>query len=288
MNKPSIGWIGLGNMGIPMCKNIMKNGYALTVFNRTKEKEKPLTEAGASTVERPALLLLKCDIVFTMVSDDEAAKEVYVGKDGLLSKNEAKPKLIINTSTLSPETSKGLAAQCSDKGVEYLEAPVSGSVKPAEDAALIILCSGPEEVFEKAKPVLECLGKKVMHLGDWGAASVAKLAINLLVGFTVQGLAETVLFAQHHGIDKEQMLQIINEGGCGNATTKAKTPSILSGDFTPSFTVKNYAKDLRLAKGVGVETPMANAVFETYQNALKEYENEDLMAVIQFLDKEEK
>ncbi len=288
MNKPSIGWIGLGNMGIPMCKNIMKNGYTLTVFNRTKQKEQMLIDAGASSAENPSALLQQCDVVFTMVSDDEAAKEIYVGKDGLLSKKEAKPKLIINTSTISPDTSKWLASQCSDKGIDYLEAPVSGSVKPAEDAALIILCGGPDEVFEKAKPILECLGKRVMHLGDWGSGSVAKLAINLLVGFNTQGLAETVLFAKHHGVDTAQMLEIVNEGSCGNGTTKAKTPSILSNDFKPSFTVKNYAKDLRLAKGVGIETPMANAIFETYQNALKEYENEDLMAVIQFLDKEEK
>lgn len=284
MNKPSIGWIGLGNMGIPMCKNIMKNGYALTVFNRTKEKEKPLTDAGATSAESVATVLQQCDVVFTMVSDDEAAKEIYVGKEGLLSKNGQKQKLIINTSTISPETSKYLAEQCKNKSVDYLEAPVSGSVKPAEDAALIILCGGPSQVFEKAKPILGCLGKKVMHLGNWGNGSIAKLAINLLVGFNVQGLAETVLFAQHHGIDTAQMLEIVNEGGCGNGTTKAKTSSILNNDFTPAFTVKNYAKDLRLAKGVGFETPMANAMFDTYQNALKEYKKEDLMAVIKYLD----
>lgn len=271
-------------MGIPMCKNLLKNGYALTVFNRTKEKEKPLVEAGAKTAESPAALLQQCEVVFTMVSDDEAAKEMYVGSDGLLSEKEAKTNLIINTSTISPETSKWLAEQCKNKGVDYLEAPVSGTVKPAEDAALIILCGGTNEAFQKAKPILKCLGKKVMHLGDCGSGSVAKLAINLLVGFNVQGLAETVLFAQRHGIDTAQMLEIVNEGGCGNGTTKGKTPLILSNNFTPAFTVKNYAKDLRLAKGVGIETPMANAVFQTYQNTLKEYEDEDLMAVIKYLD----
>ncbi len=285
MNKPSIGWIGLGNMGIPMCKNLIKNGYALTVYNRTKEKEKTLTNLGASTTQNPSSLFDSCDVVFTMVSDDEAAKEIYVGNNGLLLNNAVKEKLVINTSTISPETSKYLSAQCNDKGLQYLEAPVSGSVKPAEDAALILLCGGPKDVFEKAKPVLDYLGKKVMYLGDYGAGCVAKLAINLLVGFTIQGLAETVLFARKHGIDTEQMLQIINEGSCGNATTKAKTPSILSNDFKPSFSVKNYAKDLRLVKGVGIETPMANALNETYQKALKEYETEDLMAVIQFLNK---
>ena len=286
MNKPSIGWVGLGNMGIPMCKNLMKAGYHLTVYNRTKEKEKPLTDAGAATIEKAASLFNTCDIVFTMVSDDEAAKEIYTGKEGLLFNTNSKGKLLINTSTISPETSKWIAAQCKEAGVAYLEAPVSGSVKPAEDAALIILTGGPKETFEAAKPVLDCLGKLVLHLGDYGLGSVAKLAINLLVGFNMQGLAETVLFAQKHGIDIKDMLTIVNEGGCGNGTTKAKTPVILSGDFTPAFTVKNYAKDLRLAKGVGIETPMANALHDTYQKALQQFEQEDAMAVIKLLDKE--
>ncbi len=285
MHQSSIGWIGLGNMGIPMCQNLLKAGYALTVFNRTKDKEKPLTDAGASSAASAAELFDTCEIVFTMLTDDDAVKEIYLGKEGLLTNANSKGKLAINTSTISPETSKYLAAQCNEHDIEYLEAPVSGSVKPAEDAALIILAGGPKEVFDKAKPVLDCLGKLVMHLGDYGSGSVAKLAINLLVGFNMQGLAETVLFAQKHGIDTKDMLAIVNEGGVGNATTKAKTPLILSGDFKPAFTIKNYAKDLRLAKGVGIETPMATALHDTYQSALKEFEAEDAMAVIKFLNK---
>ncbi len=285
MNKPSIGWIGLGNMGIPMCQNLLKAGYTLSVYNRTKEKEQPLIDAGAKSAGSASDLLNNCDIVFTMLSDDAAVKEVYEGQEGLLSNKEAKDKLLINTSTVSPETSKYVAAQCNAAGIDYLEAPVSGSVKPAEDATLIILAGGPEETVDKAKPVLDCLGKLILHVGDYGLASVAKLAINLLVGFNMQGLAEAVLFAQKHGVDVKDMLTLVNEGGVGNATTKAKTPLILSGDYKPAFTVKNYAKDLRLVKAVGIETPMANALHDTYQSALKDHEKEDAMAVIQYLDK---
>ncbi len=286
MNKPSIGWIGLGNMGIPMCKNLLQAGYPLTVYNRTEGKDKSLTDAGATKAGSAAQLFDNCDVVFTMVSDDEAAKEIYIGKDGLLSNPAAKGKLAINTSTISPETSKYIAAQCIKAGIEYLEAPVSGSVKPAEDAALIILTGGPKEVYDKAKPVLDCLGKLVIHLGDYGMGSSAKLAINLLVGFNVQGLAETILFAQKQGIDTKDILTIINEGGVGNATTKAKTASLLSGDFKPAFSVKNTAKDMRLIRQAGIKTPMANVLIDTYQQALKEYENEDLMAVIKWLGKQ--
>ena len=286
MNLPSVGWIGLGNMGIPMCRNLIKAGYPLTVYNRTKDKEEPLTDAGASLADSATALLSACSIVFTMVSDDEAVTEIYTGKEGLLQSSNGKGKLVINSSTISPETSKWLAAQCNKNGVAYLEAPVSGSVKPAEDAALIILAGGSKEAFDKAKPVLDCLGKRVMHLGDCGTASLAKLAINLLVGFNVQGLAETMIFARRHGIDANDMLTIINEGGCGNGITKAKTPLLLSGDYKPAFSVKNTAKDMRLIKNAGIETPMAEALINTYQTALKKHADEDMMAVIKVFDKQ--
>ena len=284
MSKTTIGWIGLGNMGIPMCKNLLKAGYPLTVYNRTAGKEKELTDAGAQAARDPAKLLQTCEIVFVMVSNDDAVKQIFNEDNGLLSADVANQnKLVINTSTISPETTKQVAKQCNDKGIAYLEAPVSGSVKPAEDAALVILTGGPKEVFDRAKPILDCLGKKAMHLGDYGSAGVAKLAINLLVGFNMQGLAETVLFAQQHGVDAKDMLEIVNEGGCANGTTKAKTPLILSGSYPPAFSVKNYAKDLRLAKSTGITTPLAKTLHDTYQAALDEYADEDAMAILRYL-----
>ena len=271
-------------MGIPMCKNLLKAGYPLTVYNRTAGKEKELTDAGAQAAENPAKLLQTCEIVFVMVYNDNAVKQIFNEDNGLLSADVANQnKLVINTSTISPETTKQVAKQCNDKGIAYLEAPVSGSVKPAEDATLIILIGGPKEVFDRAKPILDYLGKKVMHLGDYGSAGVAKLAINLLVGFNMQGLAETVLFAQQHGVDAKDMLEIVNEGGCANGTTKAKTPLILSGNYPPAFSVKNYAKDLRLAKSTGITTPLAKTLHDTYQAALDKYADEDAMAILEYL-----
>jgi len=288
MSKTTIGWIGLGNMGIPMCKNLLKAGYPLTVYNRTASKEKELTGAGAQTLESPAQLLQSCEIVFVMVSDDEAVKEIFNGESGLLTVDVSNQnKMVINTSTISPETTKGVAKQCNDKGIAYLEAPVSGSVKPAEEATLIVLTGGPKAVFDSARPILDYLGKMVMHLGGYGSAGVAKLAINLLVGFNMQGLAETVLFAQQHGVNAKDMLTIVNEGGCANGTTRAKTPVILSGNYAASFSVKNYAKDLRLAKSTGIATPLANTLHDTYQAALDKYEEEDAMAILKYLQEKE-
>ncbi len=285
MSKTTVGWIGLGNMGIPMSRNLMKAGYSLAVYNRTEEKIKPLIHEGATSASSPARLWDTAEVVFIMVTDDAAVTEILTGENALLSNPAAKGKLIINTSTISPETSKAMAAQCSEAGIHYLEAPVSGTVKPAENGALLVIAGGPDDVLARAKPYLDCIGNKIMHVGDYGAASIAKLAINLLVGFNVQGLAEAVLFAQKNGVDTQDMLTIINEGACGNGVTKGKSPSILSGNFSPAFTVKNYAKDLRLAKAAGVTTPMANALHDTYQQAIGAHGDDDLMAVIQYLEK---
>jgi len=272
-------------MGIPMTKNLLKAGFPVTVYNRTPDKAKPLTDLGAKLADSAARLFDTCDVVVTMVSDDAAVKEIYTSENGLLT-NPGEGKTAINTSTVSPETSRYLAEQCAQKGVAFLEAPVSGSVKPAEEGQLIILTGGPAEVYEKAKPILDCLSKLSLHLGDYGTGSVAKLAINLLVGFNTQGLAETLLFATKHGVDTKDMLTIINEGACGNGTTKAKTPGILSGEFPVAFSIKNYAKDLRLAKEVGADTPLAAAVHDSYQAALGQHmENEDVMAILKFLDR---
>src|ERR1700730_6568696 len=205
MEKLKLGWIGLGNMGTPIAKNLLKAGYSVTVFNRTRAKEKELIAAGASTADSPQQLMQNCDVIFIMVTDDAAVKAVFEGDQGLLTK--AIPgKLIIDMSTVSPETSRYLAKICNEKKVEFLEAPVSGSVKPAQDGTLIILVGGDARVFQKAKPLFEAIGKLTLYFGGYGAGSSAKLAINYLVALTIEALAETVLFATNSGIRKEDIL----------------------------------------------------------------------------------
>ena len=279
-----LGWIGLGHMGNPMAKNLLKAGFDVAVFNRTKEKEKELSEAGASSANSPQHLMKNCDIVITMVSDDQAVKEVFEGNSGLLSR-EHSGKLIIDMSTISPETSRYLSTKCSNKQINYLEAPVSGSVKPAQDGTLIILAGGSVENYKKAKPIFDVLGKMSLHLGAVGKGSSAKLAINYFLGLNLQGLAETVLFAEANGVSKEDMLTIINEGACGSGITKIKTPSILNNSYPAAFPLKHLAKDLRLAKEAGLNTPLIHPLFDSYNNANNNgLGDEDVMAIIKNLE----
>ncbi len=283
MNKLKLGWIGLGNMGNPMAKNLIKAGFEVIVFNRTKEKETELTEAGATSADNPQQLLEISDVVLTMLSNDEAVKAVFEGKSGLLAK-EQPGKLVINMSTVSPETSRYLSEISDKHQLNFLEAPVSGSVKPAQDGTLIILVGGTAESYNKAKPIFDVLGKVSHHLGAVGAGSSAKLAINYLLALNLQGLAETILFAERNGVSRENMLAIVNEGTCGNGITKLKSPSILNNSFPAAFALKHLVKDLRLAKEAGLDAPLIHPLFDSFNRAQNMgLGDEDVMAIIKSL-----
>ncbi|WP_342648634.1 NAD(P)-dependent oxidoreductase [Mucilaginibacter sp. CSA2-8R] len=284
MSTVKIGWAGLGNMGIPMAGNLIKAGYPVQVFNRTREKEKPLLDAGAESAGGLSALAANNDIIFVMVSDDDAAKKTFSAGDGLLA-DDVSGKLFINVSTVASETSKYLYEQCRQKGAKFLETPVSGSVKPAQDATLIILVGGETDAFEQAKPVLDKLGKLTLHLGPVGVGSAAKLAINYLLGLNLQGLAETVLFAKAGGVKTEDMLTIINEGAIGNGITKLKSPAILKGEFPAAFALKHLAKDLRLARAQGLDAPLSEPLYSSFKQAQDDgLGDQDVMAIYKHLD----
>lgn len=285
MNKLKLGWIGLGNMGNPMVTNLLNAGFEVTVHNRTKDKENQLIEAGATSANSPQELMENCDVVLTMLSNDAAVKEVFEGPLGLLSK-EYPGKTIINMSTVSPATSRYLATNSSKKEVTFIDAPVSGSVKPAQDGTLVILVGSTAESYQKVKPIFDVLGKISIHVGAAGVASSAKLAINYLLGLNLQGLAETIIFAENNGVSKEDMLSIINEGACGNGITKIKSASILEDSYPAAFALKHLVKDLGLAKEAGLDTPLIEPLFDSY--AAAQYEglgDEDVMAIIKSLRK---
>lgn len=278
-----IGWIGLGNMGIPMASNLLAAGHELHVWNRTPDKAAPLLARGAKWSPTLSQLVEEADIVFTMVSDDDAVKAVYTGPDGLLSA-AVRGKLAIDMSTVSPDTSRSLAEQCKQAGLRFLDSPVSGSVGPAKEGTLVIMVGGEASDFEEAKPLLDKLGKVAFHLGPNGAGTSAKLAINLLLGITVQGVSETLLFARSLGIDQEQMLNIISESAVGTPLIRGKAASILADDYPAAFALKHMAKDLRLAREAGVSTPLAEAADASYRHALEDGLGElDLMAILRYL-----
>ncbi|HLZ89328.1 MAG TPA: NAD(P)-dependent oxidoreductase [Puia sp.] len=283
MNNTTIGWIGLGNMGTPLSQRLLGAGYSVTVYNRSKEKEAAFRAAGAGIAPTPAHLIKATDILFLMVSDDQAIRDVFTGDNGLLSAKTS-GKLLINMSTVSPAISREFAAACAQQGNEYLDAPVSGSVKQAQEGQLVIMAGGSGTAYEKANPILQHLGKLVLHLGGPGSGNTAKLAINILLGFHAQGLAEAAIFAEHHGVKTADFMAILNNSALGNVFGKIKGDAIISDNYKAAFALKLIAKDLRLARAEGWDTPMAEVTWQSFQQAEARFGEEDIIAIKKQLD----
>jgi 3-hydroxyisobutyrate dehydrogenase len=283
MNEIKIGWIGLGNMGGPMSQRLINAGYSVTVYNRSKAKEEALKLMGAAVASSPRLLMEQVNVIIIMVTDDQAIREIFTGDNGLLSSKKTNGKIIINMSTVSPGISKEMASLCSQEGNDYLDCPVSGSVKQAEEGQLVIMVGGDETILEKARPILEHLGKLTLLVGSTGAGNTAKLAINTLLAFHAQGLAETVVFARNNGIKTEDLITLINNSALGNIFAKIKGDAILQNNYKAAFALKHIAKDLRLAKQEGLETPMGETAFKTFQQAEPALGEEDRISIIKYI-----
>jgi 3-hydroxyisobutyrate dehydrogenase len=274
-----IGWIGLGRMGTPMSKQLIRAGYHVAVYNRSKAKEGALKLIGATAVSSPRQVMQQSDVIFVMVSDDPAITEIFLADEGLLS-IKTTGKIIINMSTVSPAISKEMAALCGQQGNHYLDAPVSGSVKQAEDGQLVIMVGGDETIFEKIRPIFDLLGKLVLLMGGTGTGNTAKLAINTLLGIYAQGLAEAVVFARQNEIRTEDLITLINNSALGSVFTKIKGEAIIQNNYEAAFALKLIAKDLLLAKDKGLATPMGETAIKTFQKAKPAFGEEDIIAII--------
>lgn len=283
--KLNIGWIGLGNMGSPMVKNLVKAGFNVTVYNRSVAKSQALKEEiGVAIAANPAELLHTADVVITMLSDDEAVKQIYEGENNLFSVEPKEGLIVVDMSTVSPETTQYLAGLCAERDIKYLDAPVAGSVKPAQEAQLVIMVGGEEPVYQIVKPVFDALGKASVYLGENGKANVAKLAVNLMLAISAQALSEAVIFAEKNGLSADLLLPIINNSAVASGMSKMKTENILNQDFNAAFALKLLAKDVRLASENGMDTPVGQTVRQTLQSAVEGgYGDQDMIAIINYL-----
>ena len=278
MATTKIGWIGLGKMGIPMSQSLINAGFPLVVYNRSKEKSESLKSSGVHVASTPAALIEQAEVVIIMVTDDKAVNDIFKGDNGLLSAGTS-GKIIINMSTVSPDINKEMAAACKEQGNDYLDAPVSGSVVQAREAKLVIMAGGDENVFEKCKPILETIGRMALLVGGIGAGNTAKLVINTLLAIHAQGLAEAVVFAQQNGIKSTDLVTLINNSALGSPFIKIKGEAIVNNDFNAMFSLSNLAKDLRLAKGIGLSTPLGEVAWQTFQNAEPALGDEDIIVI---------
>lgn len=264
----AIGFIGLGVMGEPMAANLLRKGYSVTVYNRSAGKDEQLAKLGADVAATPAEAVRSADVVITMVSNDAAIAEVYYGANGIIE--ALKPgTTVIDSSTVSPDLSRKLAASVSAKFSDFIDAPVTGSKPAAIDGTLLFMAGGDPQVVEANRELLLAMGRNVVYVGPSGSGSNAKLAHNTIVGINAAGLIEGMAIAAKAGIDASAFLSIVQSGGAASKQADLKGRKIIDRDFSVQFSLALMLKDLRLSSvltdGMGVSTPMLEAAKSLFQ-----------------------
>jgi 3-hydroxyisobutyrate dehydrogenase-like beta-hydroxyacid dehydrogenase len=266
----NVGFVGLGIMGSAMAANLVKAGLALTVWNRSAEASNRLAGLGAKVAVSPRAVAADCDIVIAMMANPAAVASVRDGDDGIAA-GLSKDKGFIDMSTVDAETSLESARLAHAAGALFLEAPVAGSRKPAEEATLTIMAAGDRQLYDSALPLLEMMGRKIFYLGDTGNATRMKLANNLVMGGMLAALCEGMALASNSGLDMAQLLEVLDCGAMANPMFRLKGPLIAANsEFPPAFPLKHMQKDLRLALRLAEEvgqplfaTTTVNELFET-------------------------
>ena len=245
MTETRVGLIGLGIMGKPMGKNLLKAGFSLTVYNRTRKRTEELAQLGAQVADSPRAVAATSDIIITIVTDTPDVRDVILGENGVIQGVRA-GALVIDMSTISPQVTRELAEALQAKHVQMLDAPVSGGEKGAIEGTLSIMVGGDADALERARPVLSAMGKTITHIGPNGMGQVCKLANQIAVGLHNLSIGEALVFAMKAGADPDKVLKALQGGAAGSWAFNNLAPKILRRDFSPGFMVKLQQKDLRL------------------------------------------
>jgi len=266
-----VGFIGLGIMGRGMAHNLLKAGFDVRVWNRTAARMDAVVAAGAAAASSPADVAAHSDIIFICVSDTPDVEAVVLGADGVRA--GARPgSLVIDTSTISPQAEREIAARLAERGVHLLDAPVSGGSEGAARGTLSVMVGGSAEQVARAMPYLQAVGKTITHVGEQGAGQMVKLVNQILVVVTMLGVSEALVFASAGGLDLERTLAAVSGGAAGSWMLANRGPQVLNGDWRPGFTIDLQQKDLRLvhetAAALGVPllaTDMVAGLYRTLQ-----------------------
>lgn len=294
MSQPTIGFIGLGIMGRPMARNLLRAGYPLIVANRSETPVKELTGLGARRGASPRAVARESDIVITMLPDSPDVEAVALGPEGLIE--GLRPgSVYVDMSSISPIVTRTLASRVEAKDAEMLDAPVSGGEKGAIEAALSIMVGGPAGAFERVRPVFQVLGKNIVHIGDHGAGQVTKAANQIVVALTIQAVSEALTLAAKAGVDPAKVRQALLGGFAQSRVLDQHGQRMLDRNFQPGFRVRLHQKDLNIAlstgKALGVPLP-ATAVVQEAFTALRgmdrgELDHSALVTLIEALSKVE-
>lgn len=239
------GWIGLGVMGLPMATHLLEAGYEITVYNRTKEKAKPILDKGAAWADSPRDVALESDIVFSIVGYPQDVREVMLGDKGAL-KGLRKGGILCDMTTSSPELAREIAFQANEVGCFSLDAPVTGGDVGAKNATLSIFAGGPKEAYDRALPCFQAMGKNFLYCGSAGQGQQAKLANQVAVAGVMFSVCESLLYAHEAGLDVTKWLELVVPGAAGSVAMNTLGRRLLNSDFEPGFFINHFVKDLGL------------------------------------------
>ena len=267
-----VGFVGLGKMGMPMCKHIGTAGFAVTAFVRNDAGREKASAIGANAAITLADVAAHSDAVISSVSDDKAMMDIVSGTAGLAA-HMKRGSTFIETSTVSPKASEFVAQMLSASGIDYLRCPVSGSTATAEARQLTVLASGPRSSFNKMLPVLQCFSAKQYYVGDGDQARYLKLVLNAMVGATSALMAEALAIGRSGNLDMATMLEVINNSAVASPVIRYKTQMMIDGNYAPAFPVTGMMKDLDIALSFAREQnlslPMLSQIRQSYEAAFK-------------------
>src|SRR5512136_853323 len=262
-----IGWIGTGVMGKSMAGHVQAAGHELYVHNRTKAKAEELLKRGATWCDSPAAVAAKSEILFSMVGLPSDVEETYLGKNGVLSVKRS-CRIVVDMTTSRPSLAQIIEKEAASKGIESLDAPVSGGDIGARDATLAIMVGGKKEVFERVLPLFQLMGKNLAYMGSAGAGQNTKMANQILVAGTMIGVCESLLYAVKLGLDPQAVIDIISKGAAGSWSISNLGPRLVRGDFKTGFLVRHFIKDMGIALqesvAVGLSLPGLALVQQLY------------------------
>ncbi|MCI5956131.1 MAG: NAD(P)-dependent oxidoreductase [Clostridiales bacterium] len=264
----NIGFIGIGVMGESMARHLMRNGYVLTVYNRTKSKAEKLLEEGAAWAESAGACARGQDVVITMVGFPKDVEEVYLGEDGILE-NAQPGATLIDMTTTSPALWQRIAAEAIKRGLHPLDAPVSGGDSGARNATLSIMVGGSKEDFEAMRPIFACMGKSITLTGGPGCGQHTKMANQIAIAGCVAGVAEAIRYGEAGGLDIINMLDCISAGAAGSWQMSNNGRKMVAEDYAPGFFIKHFIKDMRIAAEEAgkreLELPVLEQVLSIYE-----------------------
>ncbi len=287
-DNPSVGWIGLGKMGVPMAGHLLKAGFDLTVYNRSSGPEAALRDAGAGVAENPAALAPNVGTIISMTSDDAALADVTDGPNGAFGA-AAPGTLFIDMSTVSPDISAQVGGRAAELGLGYLRAPVSGGVALAVAGTITVLASGAREDFDKALPLFDAMAKKSFYVGEAEQARYIKLALNMMVGMTSAMMGEALVFAERGGAARDTILDVMGESAIASPLVGYKLEPMRKRNFSATFSARQMAKDFDLllgaARGTDTPLPLAALVRQMWSSMIASGSgDEDFLAYVKTME----